>query len=104
MIFNTLLRSGPVETSEFLSYMSSPEEMKSFYEINARAMLKDLLRNASLVLRKDNFEIRKYATYLVLFSNKQFLFWKGIKDDYKREAEAMLKTAARICKEKRSSK
>jgi len=90
MIFNTLLDRDTVEVSEFLSYMSTSEETKSFSEINTRAMLKDLLRKASLVLRKNNIEVRKYATYLVLFSNRQFLLWEKIKHDYKNQTNEMI--------------
>lgn len=90
MVFNSLLLSSPIETSEFISYMGTPEDSNAYTEINARTMIESLIETAPIISSKREVEVRMYRDYLALFSKKRFVLWQKISGDQKKQAEEMI--------------
>lgn len=90
MVFNSLLLRSHVETAEFISFMGSTEEANAYTEINARMMIESLLTVVPIVSRQRNAEVRKYKDFLALFSEKQFVLWRQISGDQKKQADEMI--------------
>lgn len=89
MVFNSLLLSSPIETSEFISYMGTPEDSNAYTEINARTMIESLIETAPIISNKREVEVRMYRDFLALFSKKRFVLWQKISGDQKKQAEEM---------------
>lgn len=90
MVFNSLLLSSPIETSEFISYMGTPEDSNAYTEINARTMIESLIETAPIISSKREVEVRMYRDFLALFSKKGFVMWQRISGDHKKQADEML--------------
>lgn len=98
MLYNSLIRRRrPFEIAEFLSHMGTHEEVKEFMEMSARFFVEAVIRKAPVVLRDKGIEIRRAEDYLVLLSNKRFLFWRKIANkDPKVLANEMLKSTLKL--------
>ena len=90
MVFNSLLLSSPIETSEFISYMGTTEDSNAYTEINARTMIESLIATAPIISSKREVEVRMYRDFLALFSKKRFVLWQKISGDKKKQAEEMI--------------
>ena len=92
MVLNTLLTRGAMEVAEFLSYMTTPEEMKACEEFSARGLLHRVLARSPLVVRKDRDEVKKHGKIVVLFYNGWFIRAKEVESegDIPAVAEGML--------------
>lgn len=96
LITRGMLLGDPFETAEFLAYSGTDDETDLFRELQARALLEAQMRNARILYKMKDMEVRAYHDSLALFVKGKFLLAKKAGNEPRTQAADMVRSMQKI--------